>query len=479
MQSLRQFTNKYNNLLKASSRFNFASKITRQLPVKDLSLKEHDHELYKLIEAEKFRQYRGIELIASENFTYKFVLECLGSALTNKYSEGYPGARYYGGNEYIDKIEDLARNRALEAYRLNPAEWGVNVQPYSGSPANLAVYTALLQPGERLMGLDLTQGGHLTHGYYTESKKVSATSLFWESKQYKVNLQTGHIDYDALEAAAKEFKPKIIIAGFSAYPRDLDYKRFRQIADSVGAYLLADMAHISGLVAAQELNNPFEYAHVVSTTTHKSLRGPRSGMIFARREIMDKIDFAVFPMLQGGPHNHQVAALAAQLKQVNTPEFKEYCQQVKKNAKALADELMKRGNKIVTDGTDNHLLLLDVRPHSLTGSKLEKACDEVHITLNKNTIIGDKSAITPGGVRIGTPAVTTRGYLEQDMKQVGVFIDETIKISKKIQETSGKKLKEFQEGLEKSAEIKQLAQEVEKFASQFDIPGFDATKIDA
>jgi glycine hydroxymethyltransferase len=230
----------------------------------------------------------------------------LGSCLTNKYSEGYPGARYYGGNEYVDKIEDLARDRALIAYRLKPEEWGVNVQPYSGSPANLAVYTALLQPGERLMGLNLTQGGHLTHGYFTETKKVSATALFWESKQYNVNTTTGYIDYDALEQAATEYKPKMIIAGFSAYPRDLDYKRYRQICDKVGAYLLADMAHISGLVAAQELNNPFEYADVVSTTTHKSLRGPRSGIIFAKKAggLSEKIDFAVFPMLQGGPHNH-------------------------------------------------------------------------------------------------------------------------------------------------------------------------------
>jgi len=266
--------------------------------MKDLSLKEHDPELYKLIELEKKRQYRGIELIASENFTYKFVLESLGSCLTNKYSEGYPGARYYGGNEYVDKIEDLARDRALHAYRLKPEEWGVNVQPYSGSPANLAVYTALMQPGERLMGLNLTQGGHLTHGYYTETRKVSATSLFWQSKQYNVNAD-GYIDYDALESAAIEWKPKVIIAGFSAYPRDLDYKRFRSICDKVGAYLLADMAHISGLVAAQELNNPFEYADVVSTTTHKSLRGPRSGMIFSRKAdgLAEKIDFAVFPML--------------------------------------------------------------------------------------------------------------------------------------------------------------------------------------
>ena len=450
--------------------------------MKDLSLKEHDPELYKLIENEKKRQYRGIELIASENFTYKFVMEALGSCLTNKYSEGYPGARYYGGNEFVDKIEDLARDRALAAYRLKPSEWGVNVQPYSGSPANLAVYTALLQPGERLMGLNLTQGGHLTHGYFTETRKVSATALFWESKQYNVNTSTGYIDYDALESAAIEFKPKIIIAGFSAYTRDLDYKRYRAICDKVGAYLLADMAHISGLVAAQELNDPFEYADVVSTTTHKSLRGPRSGMVFARKAngLNEKIDFAVFPMLQGGPHNHQVAALAAQLKQVATPEFKSYCKQVKSNAKALAEELNKRGHTLVTGGTDNHIVLLDVRPHGLTGSKLEKACDEVHITLNKNTIIGDKSAVTPGGVRIGTPAVTTRGYLEKDMRQVGAFIDQLITECKAVQDKSGsKKLKDFQDALAKSSQIKALAAEVEEFASQFDIPGFDANKIDA
>lgn len=449
--------------------------------MKDLSLKEHDPELYKLIEHEKKRQYRGIELIASENFTYKFVLDSLGSCLTNKYSEGYPGARYYGGNEFVDQIEDLARNRALHAYHLKSEEWGVNVQPYSGSPANLAVYTALMQPGERLMGLNLTQGGHLTHGYFTETRKVSSTALFWESKQYNVN-SAGYIDYDALEQAATEFKPKVIVAGFSAYPRDLDYKRFRTICDKVGAYLLADMAHISGLVAAQELNNPFEYAHVVSTTTHKSLRGPRSGMIFSRKEggLNEKIDFAVFPMLQGGPHNHQVAALAAQLKQVATPEFKDYCKQVKSNAKALAEELTKRGHALVTGGTDNHLLLLDVRPQGLTGSKLEKACDEVHITLNKNTIIGDKSAVTPGGVRIGTPAVTTRGYKEADMRQVGAFIDRLVQQCVHVQKQSGsKKLKDFQDALVKDSGIAQLGREVEDFASQFDIPGFDATKIDA
>jgi len=400
----------------------------------------------------------------------------------NKYSEGYPFARYYGGNQFIDQIESLCIKRALNLYGLNSDEWGCNVQALSGSPANFAVYTGLLQPGDKLMGLDLTNGGHLTHGFYTPAKKVSATSLFWSSQQYKVNPTTGLIDYDALAAQAAEFKPKLIIAGFSAYPRDLDYKRFREICDSVGAYLHSDMAHISGLVAAKQANNPFEYSHVVSSTTHKSLRGPRAGIIFANKEggLNEKIDFAVFPMLQGGPHNHQVAALAAQLKQVATPEFKDYCKQVKANAKALAEELTKRGHALVTGGTDNHLLLLDVRPHDLTGSKLEKACDEVHITLNKNTIIGDKSAVTPGGVRIGTPAVTTRGYKEADMRQVGAFIDRLVQQCVQVQKQSGsKKLKDFQDALAKDSGITQLGREVEDFASQFDIPGFDATKIEA
>ena len=293
--------------------------------MKDLPLKQADPELYSLIELEKNRQYRGIELIASENFAYKAVCEVNGSCLTNKYSEGYPGARYYGGNQYIDMVERLCIKRALEAYRLDSNEWHVNVQTMSGSPANFAVYTALMEPGERAMGLDLTQGGHLTHGFHTEKTKVSATALFWNWKLYQVNKQTNLIDYDALEAQAKEFKPKLIVAGFSAYPRDLDYKRFRHICDQVGAYLHCDMAHISGLVAAQEANNPFEYADVVTSTTHKSLRGPRSGIIFSKKgELSQKIDTAVFPMLQGGPHNHNIGALAAQFKQVNTPEFKQY-----------------------------------------------------------------------------------------------------------------------------------------------------------
>ena len=288
------------------------------------------------------------------------------------------------------------------------------------------------------------------------------------------------IDYDALAAQAAEFKPKLIIAGFSAYPRDLDYKRFREICDSVGAYLHADMAHISGLVAAGQANDPFKYAHVVSSTTHKSLRGPRSGLIFAKKEggLAEKIDYAVFPMLQGGPHENVIGALAAQLLQASKPEFKEYIIQVKKNAKAMADELLKHGHSLVTGGTDNHLMLLNVRDKGLTGSKLEKMCDAIHITLNKNTIIGDKSAVTPGGVRIGTPAITTRGYNEEDSRQVARFIDRAVKLSLEIQDKSGaKKLNEFVDAINKHADVHKLSEEVEAFASEFPIPGFEVGKM--
>ncbi len=289
----------------------------------------------------------------------------------------------------------MAIDRALQAYDLDPKKWGCNVQPYSGSPANFAAYTALINPGDKIMGLDLYSGGHLTHGFQTDTKKISATSVYFKSQSYKISEKTGYIDYDVLQKNVDDFKPNILIVGASAYPRDYDYKRFREIADSAGAYLLADMAHISGLVAAKAVNNPFEYADVVTSTTHKSLRGPRSGIIFSNKErhpnLDEKIDFAVFPMLQGGPHNHQIGALATQLLEVQTPEFKQYIQQVLKNSKKLAEELMKRGNKLITNGTDNHLMLWDLRPLDLTGSKIEKICEKVHISVNKNTIIGDKS----------------------------------------------------------------------------------------
>ena len=386
--------------------------------------------------------------------------------------------------------------RALQLYGLNENandEWGVNVQPYSGSPANFAVYTALLQPHDRIMGLDLPSGGHLTHGFQTAKKKVSATSVYFESMPYVVSQETGYIDYDELERRAKMFLPKLIIAGGSAYPREWDYARFRQIADSVGALLMVDMAHISGLVAGGVADNPFEYADVVTSTTHKTLRGPRSGMIFAKKELMDKIDAAVFPSLQGGPHNHQIGGLAVALKEANTPEFKEYAQNVVDNAKALGKGLVDRGHALATGGTDNHLLLWDVRSKGLTGSKVDKVLELVSITANKNSIPGDTSAINPGGVRVGTPALTTRGLNQEDFDQVAEFLHRACEISIKAQDVAEleakaaskdddsdakpKKvlLKDFVAVLDTNQEIKasidDLRSEVEEFASGFSMPG--------
>jgi glycine hydroxymethyltransferase len=447
-----------------------------------LSLEEHDPEMFDLIEQEKSRQWRSLELIASENFTSRAVMDCLGSALTNKYAEGLPHARYYGGNEVVDQVEILCQKRALAAYGLDPEQWGVNVQPYSGSPANFAVYTALLKPHDRIMGLDLPSGGHLTHGFYTYSKKegtrkaVSATSVYFESLPYRVKPDTGYIDYDQLERDASLFKPAMIIAGGSAYPRDYDYKRFREIADANGALLMMDMAHISGLVATGEQASPFEHCDVVTTTTHKSLAGPRAGMIFFRKDARgfeNKINQAVFPALQGGPHEHQIAAVATQLKEVATPEFKLYAQQVKKNAKALSDKLTSLGYTIASGGTENHLVLWDLKPQGLTGSKFEKVCDKVSITLNKNCVPGDVSAITPGGVRIGAPALTTRRMMEADFEQIAMFLHEAMEISLKLQKQGGPKLKDFLPLLDSSEELKALQKKVHAFACQFPMPGFD------
>jgi glycine hydroxymethyltransferase len=446
-----------------------------------MPLEEHDPVMFDLIEKEKHRQWSGLELIASENFTSKAVISCLGSALTNKYSEGYPGKRYYGGNEFIDEVETLCQTRALEAYSLNPAEWGINVQPYSGSPANFAVYTALLRPHDRIMGLDLPSGGHLTHGFYTFSKAdnqrkaVSATSIYFESLPYRVHPQTGYIDYDALQAQAALFKPAMIICGGSAYPREWDYKRFREIADENGSLLLCDMAHISGLVATGEADSPFKYADVVTTTTHKSLRGPRAGMIFFKRDDRGfelKINNAVFPGLQGGPHVHQIAGIATQLKEVNSPAFKEYAKQVRANAQAMAAQLTKLGYTLATGGTENHLILWDLKPQTLNGSKMQTVCDHTSITLNKNAVLGDKSALFPGGVRVGACALTTRGLKEADFAKVADFLSEAAKIACKIQETA-KTTKEFDAAVKASPDVKALKVAVQTFITKFPMPGFD------
>ncbi|TYJ42677.1 hypothetical protein E1A91_A03G104300v1 [Gossypium mustelinum] len=429
------------------------------------SLESIDPEIHDLIEKEKRRQCRGIELIASENFTSSAVLEALGSALTNKYSEGMPENRYYGGNQFIDEIENLCRSRALQAFNLDPAKWGVNVQPYSGSPANFAIYTAVLKPHDRIMGLDLPSGGHLTHGYCTAGgKKISASSIYFESLAYKVKSSSGYIDYEMLEERPMEFRPKLIICGGGGYPREWDYGRFRAVADKRGALLLCDMAHVSGLVAALEAANPFEFADVVTTTTHKSLRGPRAGMIFYRKgpkppkksgaaedgtmyEFEDKMNFAVFPSVQGGPHNHQIGALAVALKQAMSPGFKAYAKQVKANAAALGNYLISKDYRLLTGGTDNHLLLRDIRPLGFTGNKFKKVCDACNITVNRNPVFGDSSAVSPGGVRIGSPAMTSRGLVEKDFEGIGELLDRAVKITFNIQKQYGKLLKDFNKGL--------------------------------
>ncbi|CAG8554759.1 23027_t:CDS:2, partial [Racocetra persica] len=440
----------------------------------NIPLQDEDKEIYDLIQKEKYRQFSGLELIASENFTSQAVMEANGSPLTNKYSEGLPGARYYGGNEYIDQVENLCRKRALQAFQLNPEEWGVNVQPYSGSTANFCALTALLRPHDRLMGLDLPSGGHLTHGWQTSKKKISTSSIYFESMPYRANPETGYIDYDKLEENANLFRPKLIICGASAYSRDFDYVRLRKIADQHDAYLLADIAHISGLVATREANNPFELCDVVTTTTHKTLRGPRAGLIFFRKkkdELESRVNNAVFPSNQGGPHNNTIAAIAVALKQVATPEFQQYAKQVRVNAKALGDALISYGYKLVTGGTDNHLILWDLKPVKLTGSKVEKICDMVNITLNKNSVPGDVNMVSPGGVRIGTPALTSRSFKEPDFVKVAEYLHRVVQIAIKVQEKSGSKMmKDFVIACQDVEEISALKKEVEAFATNFPMP---------
>ena len=379
---------------------------------KDTKVEGYDDELFAAMEGERRRQEEHIELIASENMASPRVLECQGSVLTNKYAEGYPGKRYYGGCEYVDVAEQLAIDRAMELFG---ADWA-NVQSHSGSQANGAVYHALLEPGDMIMGMSLAHGGHLTHG-----ASVNVSGRIYKAVQYGLNLDTGEIDYDEAERLALEHKPKLIITGFSAYSRIVDWQRFREIADKVGALMMADIAHVAGLIAVGEYPSPVQIADVTTTTTHKTLRGPRSGLIMgkANEAIQKKINFMVFPAYQGGPLMHTIAAKAVAFKEAMEPEFKTYIQQVKTNASAMADTFLERGLKIVSGGTDNHLFLVDMVEKGLTGKEVDAALGRANITVNKNAVPNDpQSPFVTSGIRIGTPSITTRGFDKADSIQV-------------------------------------------------------------
>ncbi len=388
-----------------------------------------DIQIAKLIKAEQKRQKKVVNLIASENYVSKDVLQALGSELTNKYAEGYPSARYYGGNEVVDQIESIAQERALKLFGLTKEKWTVNVQPLSGSPANLAVYLALVPQGGKVMGMTLSHGGHLTHGH-----KVSATGKFWTQVPYGVDPKTEMLDFTEIKKKALVEKPNIIVAGFTAYPRTIDFKKFREIADSVGAYLMVDMSHFAGLVAGGAYAlSPFDYADIVTTTVHKTLRGPRAAMIFAKKDPRDLgtlINKAVFPGLQGGPHINQIAAVAVALKEATTPAFKKYAKQVVKNAHVLAEELKKYGWKIISGGTDTHLILMDtwLDGKGMSGKDASDSLELEGIIVNKNTIPNEtRSPMDPSGIRLGTAAETTRGAKEKDMKKIAARINHILK----------------------------------------------------
>jgi glycine hydroxymethyltransferase len=411
----------------------------------DRPLSEVDPELYQAIRDEERRQHDKIELIASENYVSRAVLEAQGSVLTNKYAEGYPGKRYYGGCEYVDVAETLAIARAKELFGADHA----NVQPHSGAQANMAVYMAVLQPGDKILGMGLAFGGHLTHGY-----SINFSGKLYQSTSYPVDRETERLDYDALEKQTLEERPKMLVVGASAYPRIFDFARCREIADAVGAYLFVDMAHIAGLVATGLHPSPVPYADFVTTTTHKTLRGPRGGMILCKEQYAKDIDKSVFPGIQGGPLMHVIAAKAVAFKEALQPDFKEYQAQIVKNAQRLAEGLEKGGFRLVSGGTDNHLMLVDVSPLGLTGKAAEHALDEVGITVNKNAIPYDpQPPAKASGIRVGTPAVTTRGFREPEMDTIARLITDTLRSP------------------EDTAVLDRVRAEVRELVDRFPVPG--------
>ena len=408
------------------------------------ALEHYDPQIYELLQQEKARQSGSLRMIPSENYVSKAVMQATGSCLTNKYAEGYPQKRYYEGQQVTDLIETIAIERAKKVFQADHA----NVQSYSGSVANVAAYSALIDPGDTIMGLSLTNGGHLTHGW-----KASLTSKVFNSVQYNVDPETGRFDYNKIEELAKKHKPKIIISGATAYPREIDFEIFGQIAKSVGAYHVSDIAHISGLVVAKIHKSPVPYADIVSTTTHKTLRGPRGGMLLCKAEHAQKVDRAVFPGLQGGPHMHTLTAIAVALAEADTPEFVQYAKQVVKNAARLAEKLSEHGFDLVSGGTDNHLLLIDLRSKGIPGKQLSKALDRARIVTNYNTVPGDTAPpFNPSGLRLGTPAVTTRGMKEEQMDVIAGFY------------------KKIVENIENDSVIEQVGKEVLLLCSQFPVP---------
>lgn len=409
------------------------------------AVKKYDPKIYAAIKAEEQRQSEGMELIPSENYVSLPVLEAMGSLMTNKYSEGYVGKRYYGGQENVDIIEDLAIQRAKQLFGAEH----VNVQPYSGSPANTAVYFALLNYGDTVLGMKLDHGGHITHGL-----PISFSGKSYNFIGYGVEKETGRVNMEEVRKLAHEHKPKLIVAGFSAYSRNLDWKKFQEIADEVGALTMADIAHIAGLIAAGEIDSPVPYFDVVTTTTHKTLRGPRGAMIMCKEKHAKAIDRAVFPGLQGGPHDHIIAAKAIAFKEALEPAFKEYAKQIMKNAKTLADELIKHGFNIVSNGTDNHLMLVDLTNKGITGKEAQEALDKAGMTCNKNTVpFETRSPMDPSGIRLGTPAITTRGMKETEMKKVAAWIDEVVK------------------NFRNEEKLSQIKTEVKELCLKFPVPG--------
>lgn len=383
------------------------------------NLAEEDKDIFDAIKNEERRQSEGMELIASENYVSQAVLETMANILTNKYSEGYPGRRYYGGQEFVDVVEDIAINRAKKLFNAEHA----NVQALSGSPANAAVYMSFLKPGDKVLGLKLDHGGHLSHGH-----PINFSGMLYDFVQYEVDSETGRIDMDKVREIALKEKPKMIVAGYSAYSREIEWKKFKEIADEVNAFTFADIAHTAGLIAGKQMDNPVPFFDVVSTTTHKTLRGPRGAIIMCREKFAKQVDRAVFPGMQGGPHEHIIASKAVAFKEALEPEFKIYAAQVIKNAKVLADELIKLGYKIISDGTDNHLMVVDMTSKGVNGREAEETLDKVGISVSRSTIPNDPNPpMKPSGVRLGTPAITTRGMKEDDIKKIVNWLDEAIK----------------------------------------------------